>query len=140
MKTKLSAITKTLNRVNDRMPASICANESKQSEGPARILFAQHAPALAELAERHGLKLPGPSLTDMLEAIDEANQLAPLSRRLTSLLARAEDQRLLARSNAWKHFTQIYSVVSCLARHDVLLADQLEEVKRFFSNKSRRDQ
>lgn len=70
----------------------------------------------------------------MLAAIEEANELAPLGRRLSILLQRAEDQFLQERCNAWKMFTQIYSVLSALARHDTIVAERLQPVTEFFSN------
>jgi hypothetical protein len=88
---------------------------------------------LGQIANDHGLSLPGLSVAGMLADMGVADQLKPLAAKTAALSERVEDTILEARSECWWAATAYYTALVRMADSNPEIAKAIKPVIDYFA-------
>ncbi len=98
----------------------------------------QVIPAIAHVARKFAVEVPGHSIAEMLSEIETAQSLEPLLGAIADFHATLRDEFLRSQSASWKTATVTYAMLRKAAEVNQSVASELEPVQKWFRHGARR--
>lgn len=98
----------------------------------------QVVPTIADLARKFAIEAPGMSVDDMMSNLQHAQRVEPLLNFIAAFHQTLKDEYLASSGAAWKTATVTYRMLSNAGDGNRRVADELEQVTKWFRHKGRR--
>ncbi len=116
-----------------RLTADDRVRAAKLKRGAHQVI-----PAIAHIATKFAVEVPGHSIAEMLSEIETAQSLEPLLGAIADFHATLRDEFLRAQSASWKTATVTYAMLKKASEVNLSVASELEPVQKWFRHNARR--